>query len=233
MVSLLRGVAVAGLALAMVATVGGVASAQVVVYDNGLSQRGLTNGKGIGIASVPPGGGIGVSFVLGSDANLTTAQFSFATYTGQPASVNPFLNWIIYTDDGNLLPGVLSASGSGTTSGSIGVVSLDLPSISVPANQRFWFIINQTNVDPSNRVYWNNTNNCPANAVLGVVGAPGHWSHNLGVTDSDYYCYGELPAFALLGTPSSVPEPSSIALLGTGLLGLVPIVRRRKRQVDR
>ena len=30
------------------------------------------------------------------------------------------------------------------------------------------------------------------------------------------------------GTPSTVPEPSSIALLGTGLFSLVPIVRRRR-----
>jgi len=30
--------------------------------------------------------------------------------------------------------------------------------------------------------------------------------------------------------PSSVPEPSSIALLGTGLLGLAPMLRRRTRQ---
>ncbi|MEO6778696.1 MAG: PEP-CTERM sorting domain-containing protein, partial [Gemmatimonadaceae bacterium] len=29
--------------------------------------------------------------------------------------------------------------------------------------------------------------------------------------------------------PSTVPEPSSMVFLGTGIAGLIPIVRRRKR----
>ncbi len=35
---------------------------------------------------------------------------------------------------------------------------------------------------------------------------------------------------AASGTPTTTPEPSSIALLGTGLIGLVPVVRRKVRK---
>lgn len=35
--------------------------------------------------------------------------------------------------------------------------------------------------------------------------------------------------FGVTGAPSVIPEPNSLALLGTGLIGFIPIVRRKRR----
>lgn len=43
-------------------------------------------------------------------------------------------------------------------------------------------------------------------------------------------CAAEELAFTIYGPGSTVPEPCSLALLGTGLLGLVPMMRRKYRK---
>ena len=78
-----------------------------------------------------------------------------------------------------------------------------------------------------------------SNAVETVNGDPIYWDENSGIGCQSEFCpstafensVGSIPseAFTLTGTSQSgtTPEPSSILLFGSGILGLVGIVRRR------
>ena len=81
--------------------------------------------------------------------------------------------------------------------------------------------------------YWLNLQN----AVVSN-GDPAYWDENSGVgctspgcpSQGDNGSIGTIPSesFTVYGSPSAVPEPGSIMLFGSGMLGLIGVLRRRR-----
>ena len=88
-----------------------------------------------------------------------------------------------------------------------------------------------TNVNLAAGTYWLNLDNAVVND-----GDPVYWDENSGPSHASENTVGTIPseAFTVLGGTSSttgttqtVPEPSSIMLFGSGILGLAGVLRRK------
>jgi hypothetical protein len=67
-------------------------------------------------------------------------------------------------------------------------------------------------------------------AVLASINATGQLDVEIDHTgSSDLIAFDYFRLDARLAAPTSVPEPSTVALLGGGLLALVGVARRRRR----
>lgn len=160
-------------------------------------------------------------------ANATMTSFTFAEWV--PAGSTPLtVDWAIGTSPygrdlglGHAAPiyaSLLCSSGQPFNGGTCGGdydydiynSTVTIPSAHLFAGQTYWLTLR------------NSTDN---------FGDVDGWDINSGPSQAYHSLLGAVPSesFTINGTAATTPEPGSIVLLGTGILGLAGILRRRLR----
>ena len=180
---------------------------------NGYASQNDTNGLGL-FAQVFD------NFTLGSDSNINEIQFTGLYFN--PPQQGPISAWNVqFYADANGQPGALLATkninGTGNETflanyGDYPVFTYDLPGLGFAAtgNTKYWLSVYPDLGFPPQ---WGWTSG---------TGGDGISYQNFGGTLSQL---GVDMAFTLIGT--SVPEPGTLLMMGTGMLGLVGVIRRR------
>ncbi len=165
------------------------------------------------------------SFTVGSDSTITGFAIGSWVYPGDTPTT---FSWQILTGGPSWLGGTVVASGDATWT-----------------SNTFWGLgfgyyyvytseLDGLNVNLSSGEYWLQL----SNGVTNVPGDPIYWDENDGPSTAHqgYYGseYGQVgsEAFTIFGSQGTsgggtVPEPSSLVLFGSGILGLAGLLRRR------
>jgi hypothetical protein len=199
------------------------ASAQVL-YDDG-PINGTTDAWTINYGYV-----VGDTFTL--SANSTVGGFNFGVWEF-PGDVMTSVDWSITSQyDGGTVYGSGTANGKNLTDQFISlnqygynIDKITVSNLNVPLSSgtTYWLNLQNASVPSGNPVYWDE------NSGLGCTGDDGHGGGCPSMASNGGI--GTIPAesFDINGTGGggTTPEPSSILLFGSGMLGLAGVLRRK------
>jgi hypothetical protein len=210
------------LALACGFMVAAEAASAAVIFDNGGPIAGGSEATGWVQAD---------DFQLGGSATIAGAQIYIG---GLPSGIGNWdgtVSYFIFADNAGA-PGTLLTSGAGqnistTDTGmpwlndaSIFQVEFDLVSaFDAAAGTTYWFGIHLSTDFNVDNIFWMDTDSATGNGQESRDGTFDNWSSNGGFER----------AFALFDDTTAVPEPGTLALFGSGLLGMTALRRRRRR----
>ena len=161
-------------------------------------------------------------FPLLSTTQLGSFEWYLLRSTLGPRTISSSFNWTIYNDAGGTVGStvlgsgtVTNATGTKQTGFSYIFSNVSFGGLTLDAG-RYWLAIGGY-VDPTDPDYGYWATSAQDGNQAGQHNGSG-WSS----TDAE-------GAFSIYGTVSTVPEPGSLALLATGLVGLVPTFKRKLR----